>query len=114
MVCDSVKFLENRIYYIDYHNGSNNNFVLLNFWCAQWKAVVSDFRKGMSVKKRRMGRQSYCSSFTGPEAIAWLHSHLQTSHLIKNAVSRNQVCKYICVCLCMFMCVYVYILTSWK
>ena len=55
--------------------------------------MVLNFRKGMSLKKRRLGRRGSTGCFTGPEAIAWLHSHLTTSPVIKNSVTQEQVGK---------------------
>ncbi len=53
--------------------------------------MVSDFRKGLDVRKKRVGKRSYSGCFTGPEAISWLDSYLQSSTIIKNSVSREQV-----------------------
>lgn len=58
----------------------------------QWNEVVRSFRCEMPTSRHRHHLRSYDDTFTGSEAIDWLHkSLLSRSHLLENkAVNRCQ------------------------
>ena len=52
------------------------------------------FRSGMPCCRHRVKMRCYDDSFTGREAVEWLHTHLQTTGMF-GGVTRQQVRAYV-------------------
>lgn len=62
----------------------------------QWQELILSFRLSMPRCKHRHKMRWYEDSFTGREAVEWLHTHLQSNDKF-GSVSKEQVQQLMCM-----------------
>ena len=63
---------------------------MIFFYNFQWNQLLSSFKEGMQLKRKRWRLKSYEHCFSGAEALEWLHTYLQNHPSFGDHVTREQ------------------------